>query len=115
MSKTGPGEGTLKVLPMLSLVTSYIILRPFFRPKLYTNNSSTVSLKAEDWEPDLDSPAFPGSGIGTTQELSEKTHPHLKLDRTMVPIGDIEPGDQVYCKSLYINIKDLFECHFRAL
>ncbi|KAF8953191.1 hypothetical protein BDZ97DRAFT_1679874 [Flammula alnicola] len=92
MSSTGPNEGTLRVLPMLSLASAYILLRPFFRPV----NPLSDSLKFADWVPDLDSPTFPGSSIGKTQELNEKTHPHLKLAQTMVSIPRVEPGDQVY-------------------
>ncbi|KAF9479392.1 DUF1479-domain-containing protein [Pholiota conissans] len=92
MSTTGPNEGTLRVLPMLSLSSAYVILRPFFRPK----HPSSPSLKFEDWVPDVDSPTFPGSSIRKTQELNEKTHPHLQLARTMVSVPKVEPGDQVY-------------------
>ncbi len=87
MSSTGPGEGTLRVLPMLSLASAYIILRPFFRPR----NAASSSLKFEDWVPDLDSPSFPGSAIGKTQELNERTHPHLQLARTMVSVPRSSP------------------------
>ena len=93
LSSTGPNEGTLRVLPMLSLSTAYTILRPFFRPK----NPDSTSLKFEDWEVDLDGPRFPGSSMGKTQELNERTHPHLRLGRTMVSVPRVEPGDQVYC------------------
>jgi len=90
LSHTGPGEGTLRVLPMLSLSSAYIMLRPFFRP-IVPN-----SLKFEDWEVNLDSSGFPGSSIGKTQELNEKTHPHLRLEKTMLSIPKVQPGDQVY-------------------
>lgn len=93
MSTTGPNEGTLRLLPMLSLATAYIILRPFFRPK----SPESDSLAFEDWEVDLDGRSFPGSGLGTKQELNEKSHPHLRLDKTMIPVPMVEPGDQVYC------------------
>lgn len=72
------------------------MLRPFFRPKL-TSRNGQVSLAAEDWEVDLESTAFPGSDIGKAQGLNEITHPHLRLDKTMVSIPKVEPGDQVYC------------------
>lgn len=98
MSTTKQGEGTLRVLPMLSLSTAYVILRPFFRPR----DPKSTSLKFEDWEVDTSSSIFPGSGMGKGQELNEKTHPHLHLDKTMVSIPMVEPGDQVYCKSLTI-------------
>jgi hypothetical protein len=107
MSYTGPGEGTLKVLPMLSLATAYTILRPFFRPKSTSNNPDPVSFKADDWEPDLDTPTFPGSAMRSGQELHEKTHPHLRLDQTMVPIGNVQPGDQVYCMCFPCSKKNI--------
>ncbi|KAG6816961.1 hypothetical protein H0H87_001275 [Tephrocybe sp. NHM501043] len=85
MSCTGPGEGTLRVLPMLRLAIPYIILRPFFR--LNSDN---------EWVVDLNNPEFPGSLLGGKQFLTTKTHPHLKLDKTMVGIPTVNPGDQVY-------------------
>ncbi|KAJ7022104.1 hypothetical protein C8F04DRAFT_971886 [Mycena alexandri] len=94
MSSTGPGEGTLRVLPMLSLATAYWILRPFFRAR----DPKSASLKWEDWnELDLDGTAFAGCGLGTGLELNDITHPHLRLNQTMVSMPQVEPGDQVYC------------------
>ncbi|TFK74767.1 DUF1479-domain-containing protein [Pluteus cervinus] len=92
MSSTGPNEGTLRVLPFLKLSTAYIMLRPFFRPK----SSTSTSLEADDWVLDLEATSFPGSQIRKTQELNDKTHPHLRLDKTMVSIPRVEPGDQVF-------------------
>jgi hypothetical protein len=94
LSSSGPNEGSLQVLPNLPAASAYIILRPFFRPK----NPNSNALKFEDWELDLDQSNFPGSIIGKTQELNVKSHPHLKLDQTMVSIPKIQPGDQVYCR-----------------
>ncbi|KAL0580982.1 hypothetical protein V5O48_001074 [Marasmius crinis-equi] len=85
ISTTGPGEGTLRFLPALRLSTTYMMLRPFFKP---TSNGK--------WEPDLDGPMFPGSGLGRCQEFTTDSHPHLKLDKTMVSMPRVEPGDQVY-------------------
>ncbi|KDQ56262.1 hypothetical protein JAAARDRAFT_70590 [Jaapia argillacea MUCL 33604] len=90
LSTTGPTEGTLRVLPNLSLATAYIILRPFFR------STSPTSLKADDWVVDLENPTFPGSKITMTQALSNDTHPHLRLNDSIVSIPKVEPGDQVY-------------------
>ncbi|OAX35739.1 DUF1479-domain-containing protein [Rhizopogon vinicolor AM-OR11-026] len=86
LSTTDVGEGTLRVLPMLSLSTAYIMLRPFFRP----------GPVGGEWELDLESNLFPGSVPGKTQELNEETHPHLRLGETMTSIPKIHPGDQVY-------------------
>ncbi|KAF9031696.1 DUF1479-domain-containing protein [Hymenopellis radicata] len=67
---------------------AYILLRPFFRP--------SVSGHLSDWELDLDTTSFPGASIGATQELNANTHPHLRLDETMVALPKVQPGDQVY-------------------
>ncbi|OBZ69678.1 Uncharacterized protein YbiU [Grifola frondosa] len=80
----GTGEGTLRVLPFLKLSSAYTMLRPFFR------------LGGTGWELDLESTEFPGSVPGKAQELRGHTHPHLQLDRSMVSIPRVEPGDQVY-------------------
>lgn len=82
------------------------MLRPFFRPKLLSR-SGEVSLAAEDWEVDLDSTAFPGSEMGKAQGLNEKTHPHLRLDKTMVSIPKVQPGDQVYCRIYTIRTRSI--------
>ncbi|KIL63988.1 hypothetical protein M378DRAFT_186857 [Amanita muscaria Koide BX008] len=92
MSNTGPNEGTLKVFPNILLGTSYLILRPFFRPR----NPQSSSLKFEDWTVNIDTPDFPGSILGNTQEFNEKTHPHMSFDRTMVSAPRVDPGDQVF-------------------
>jgi hypothetical protein len=80
MSDTGPGEGTLRVCPMIKHSTAYTILRPFFDAA----TSRTV----------LDS-TFPGSVPGACQEYNELTHPHLELSSTMVSMPHVEPGDFV--------------------
>lgn len=96
MSDTGPNQGTLKVFPDLLLGSAYILLRPFFRP-LKCSEPNTPSLKFEDWAVNLDSPEFPGSVLGNTQELNERTHPHLDLAKTVVSVPRVDPGDQVFC------------------
>lgn len=108
MSSTGVNEGTLRVLPMLSLATAYIILRPFFKARPIdvrrmeesAGKLQSVSLAAEDWQLNLEGSEFPGSVPGKAQELNEVTHPHLRLAETMTSIPRIEPGDQVYCMYL---------------
>lgn len=102
MSATSPGEGTLRVLPLLKLATAYLILRPFFRPR-------TSSSGLDGWVVDLESAAFPGSQMGKTQELSDTTHPHLQPSRTMVSVPRVEPGDQIYCACHPILVSHVFE------
>lgn len=104
LSSTGAGEGTLRVLPFLNLSTAYILLRPFFRPKpsalrlAGSSGTGAIPLEFDHWEVDLESTAFPGSEMGQAQVLSEATHPHLRLGKTVTSIPRVEPGDQVYCK-----------------
>lgn len=89
MSSTGPGEGTLRVCPLLHHATAYQILRPFF-------NAQTNQL-------DLESSDFPGSVQGAAQEYNVETHPGLELADTMVSIPKVEPGDYVawHCDTIH--------------
>jgi hypothetical protein len=80
-------------VPFLKLSTAYILLRPFFKPK----PGFEASLEADDWEPDLEHGEFHGTSPGRAQTLSAKSHPHLQLDKTVVSVDLVEPGDQVYC------------------
>ncbi|RMZ83537.1 hypothetical protein DV738_g1082, partial [Chaetothyriales sp. CBS 135597] len=93
MSSTGPGEGTLKVCPLLKEATAYLILRPFFDP---TTN-----------EFNLDN-SFPNSVLGAAQEYNTDTHPHLELDKTMINIPKVEPGDYVawHCDAIHAVDKE---------
>jgi hypothetical protein len=88
MSSTSPGEGTLRVCPLLRQATSYLILRPFF--DLETN------------ELNLDN-TFPNSALGACQEYDPVTHPHLELESTMVSVPHVEPGDFVawHCDTIH--------------
>ncbi|KAJ9107534.1 hypothetical protein QFC21_000991 [Naganishia friedmannii] len=97
LSSTGPSEGTLKVFPAIKESTAYIILRPFFKA-----NQPRISLPEKayldpaNWSLDLDSPTFPGSPLGRSQELNDETHPHLCLKETLLPMKPVKPGDQVW-------------------
>jgi hypothetical protein len=71
-----------------------MMLRPFFRPR----SANSASLRFDDWEIDTTTSAFPGTGLGGAQEFNKKTHPHLRLDKMMVSVPKVEPGDQVYCE-----------------
>lgn len=95
MSETKADEGTLRVLPLLTQSTAYIILRPFFKPVRPRSQFATQRdyLCADNWTFDLDDPHFPGCTLGRNIELSNHTHPHLRLDDTMTSIPKVEPGD----------------------
>lgn len=53
-------------------------------------------MSADNWELDLTSSRFPGAPPGRGQELNDTTHPHLQLERTMVSMPHVNPGDQVW-------------------
>ncbi|EED18666.1 DUF1479 domain protein [Talaromyces stipitatus ATCC 10500] len=87
MSSTGPGEGTLKIYPLLRHATAYLVLRPFM---------TTGSIKYLNAE-------FPGAVPGACQEYNNKTHPDLDLADTMCSVPHVEPGDYVawHCDSIH--------------
>ncbi|KAH9945206.1 uncharacterized protein BXZ73DRAFT_86740 [Epithele typhae] len=97
LSETAPGEGTLQVFPNVMLSNAYIIIRPFFTPK---EGCSAESYDPADWKFDLEDPEFHGiysfekAFIGPRPDT--KTHPHLKLDETMVSVPKVYPGDMVF-------------------
>lgn len=81
------------MVPFVKLSTAYVMLRPFFKSK----PGREGSLEVDDWEPDLEHGEFYGTSPGQSQTLSQESHPHLQLDKTVVSIDFVEPGDQVYC------------------
>lgn len=114
-SETAPKEGTLQVFPDVLLANAYIILRPFFKP---VEKIEGDPLDAANWKfgkypmthvvqtaftyppPDITSPDFPGiysTGSDFTGPLlNPQTHPHLRLDQTMVSVPKVYPGDMVF-------------------
>ena len=111
MSDTGPNEGTLKVNPLLQLSTAYFLLRPFFTPihpakGLVVGQHDPDFLNPSNWvlksETEMTS-ELQGANPGNSQELNQVLHPHLELDRTMVHIPPIQPGDLVvwHCDTIH--------------
>lgn len=83
LSHTGTGEGTLRLLPSLKASLSYLMLRPFF-------------VKGAEAFDDV-SPMFPGGHPGKTQVLPTRDlHPDLQLDKSMVGMPPVKPGDYVF-------------------
>ncbi|KAK6354107.1 hypothetical protein TWF730_008525 [Orbilia blumenaviensis] len=87
LSSCGPGEGTLRINPLLKQATAYWILRPFFSPPKHDPSS------LDGWKLDLSTSRFPGSAQGRGQEMSDVTHPHLQLQHSVVSAPRVEPGD----------------------
>ncbi|KUJ24198.1 DUF1479-domain-containing protein [Mollisia scopiformis] len=95
MSNTGAGEGTLLVNPLFNLATAYYLLRPFFSPKMGDVGKSGF-LETENWELDpVQSTALQGATLGCAQELTTALHPHLELEKSMVSVPNVKPGDYV--------------------
>lgn len=102
MSQTGPKEGTLLVNPLMKMATSYVLLRPFFRPK--SDSEGPLFLDEGNWEfigPENMTSELQGARPGTGQELTDELHPHLELNDTMIHVPPIKPGDYVawHCDS----------------
>jgi hypothetical protein len=93
MSSTGPGEGTLKVCPLVRHATSYLMLRPFIDVK-----TKQLNLDA----------TFPNSVPAACQEYDPVSHPHLELETTMVSMPRVEPGDYVawHCDMIHAVDKE---------
>ncbi|KAF7541509.1 hypothetical protein G7054_g613 [Neopestalotiopsis clavispora] len=96
MSHTGPHEGTLQVNPLLRLSTAYLLLRPFFRPIQSSADVPPADFLSQDnWEfcgEEMTSD-LQGAILGAGQELSDDLHPHLELNRCMVHMPHVKPGD----------------------
>lgn len=108
MSHTGPKEGTLLVNPLLSMATAYTLLRPFFEPTMQPPGEKTsriamdTFLESTNWRlQDAPSSKLEGATPGYAQELNSLLHPHLDLEKTMVHVPKIGPGDYVawHCDS----------------
>ncbi|KAG6010586.1 hypothetical protein E4U21_005939 [Claviceps maximensis] len=104
MSHTGPHEGTLLVNPLMHMATAYVLLRPFFSP--VRGSEDAGFLEESNWkltgEADMTSD-LQGASPGHGQELTNELHPHLELDKTMVHIPKIGPGDFVawHCDTIH--------------
>jgi len=104
MSHSGPRQGTLLVNPLLQLSTAYVLLRPFFTPRQdgkgdeFLDPQNWVFTAGEDMTSELQ-----GATPGHAQELTDALHPHLELNRTMVHIPEIKPGDYViwHCDQIH--------------
>ncbi|KAG7293181.1 hypothetical protein NEMBOFW57_003227 [Staphylotrichum longicolle] len=85
------GAGSVRVCPLPRLATAYFLLRPFFSP----SSSSSSSPESEPEWP-LTRPQnsiLHGALPSYAQEISPTLHPHLQLDRSLVSVPDLEPGD----------------------
>lgn len=78
-------------------MTAYTLLRPLFREKAPRAALGREHyLSADNWELDTETSAFPCAPMGRSQEFNDNSHPHLELERTMVSIPRVRPGDQAW-------------------
>ncbi|WQF87184.1 Putative isopenicillin N synthase-like superfamily [Colletotrichum destructivum] len=95
MSDINPADGTLLLCPMLQLATAYFLLRPFFSPRNPSPTSPNF-LARENWSLDFaQTSIIQGAVPSYTQELNSTLHPHLQLDKSLVRIPPVRPGDYV--------------------
>lgn len=105
MSHVGVGEGTLRVVPLVREAGVYLMLRPFFRATKGVGEVGREGfLEAGNWVftagGEMGS-ELQGAVPGCAQEVSEEWHPHLELERAMVSVPEVRPGDYVvwHCDS----------------
>jgi hypothetical protein len=110
VSRSGPGEGTLLVNPLVKEAGVYALLRPFFEPVRELDQRAGGAgwegyLSEGNWrftgDSERMSSALQGAMPGCAQEFTEALHPHLELQRTMVHVPEVRPGDYVvwHCDS----------------
>ncbi|KAJ8692194.1 hypothetical protein PTI98_009529 [Pleurotus ostreatus] len=98
LSETAPTQGTLKVFPDVLISNAYLILRPFFRPRV--TEDPQALLDPQNWAFDISTPEFPGifprDGGFAGPRPTPALHPHLRLDQTMTSVPAVKPGDMVF-------------------
>jgi hypothetical protein len=74
------------------------MLRPLFAPRKARSETTSRAayLGTENWDLDFETTRFPGAPRAKGQELNDETHPHLELNRTMISVPRVKPGDQVF-------------------
>ncbi|KAK4242649.1 hypothetical protein C8A03DRAFT_39990 [Achaetomium macrosporum] len=108
------GPGSVQVCPLPRLATAYFLLRPFFSPSPSpppppppttsptlgsgsepdpTNNANDNNNKTEWVFNRPQNSILHGALPSYAQEISPTLHPHLQLDRSLVPVPDLKPGD----------------------
>ncbi|KAH8884127.1 DUF1479-domain-containing protein [Thozetella sp. PMI_491] len=93
LSHTGTGEGTLRLLPNLKASVAYMMLRPLF-----------LSGEFDDSQP-----TFPGAVPGKNQFYpTQEFHPHLGIEKGIVGIPPVKPGDYVFWHCDLVHEVDRF-------
>ncbi|KAL2165311.1 hypothetical protein VTH06DRAFT_608 [Thermothelomyces fergusii] len=96
------GPGSVQVCPLPRLATAYFLLRPFFSapppssisPPATPGRSPEAGGDPSQWA--FDHPQnsiLHGALPSYAQQITPSLHPHLQLDRSLVPVPDLQPGD----------------------
>ncbi|KAL4733204.1 hypothetical protein BDV11DRAFT_175917 [Aspergillus similis] len=94
LSHSNTGDGTLRLLPSLKLSTAYCMLRPLF-------------VDNEEYNDSL--PTFPGAFPSNTQFFPTRAfHPHLQMEKSLIGIPPVRPGDYVFWHCDLIHEVDKF-------
>ncbi|KAK0609086.1 Uncharacterized protein DIS24_g12514 [Lasiodiplodia hormozganensis] len=94
LSETGTGEGTLRLLPSLKASVAYIMLRPLFDDEGGWSDGEAT---------------FPGSEPGNTQFFpSKEWHSALQMEKSIVGIPPVRPGDYVFWHCDLVHEVDRF-------
>ncbi|KAH8652120.1 hypothetical protein BX600DRAFT_527284 [Xylariales sp. PMI_506] len=107
LSRCGPNQGTLLVNPLLRESTSYTLLRPFFKSRKSASDVGQAEfLESSNWEFTAGnemSSEIQGANPGSGQEYPDGQHPHLELEKTMVHVPEVRPGDFViwHCDTIH--------------
>ena len=110
-SDSDSDSDSIRVCPMPQLATAYFLLRPFFSPSPSASPASSTFTGSEK----EDSPwlfDYPHNSIlhgalpSYAQDINQTLHPHLQLDRSLVTIPRLEPGDYVLWHPDLIHVVD---------
>ncbi|EPE04371.1 hypothetical protein F503_01375 [Ophiostoma piceae UAMH 11346] len=99
LALTDVAPGVVRLLPSPKLATAYFLLRPFFR---YVGDAAGTAGRESDWEID-ESTIIHGAVPGHAQRVTELWHPHLQLQKSLVALPRLEPGDYIvwHCDTAY--------------
>lgn len=116
-----PDGSTLQVCPMPQLATAYYLLRPFFSPSTSPKDGGGGGSSDDDDDDDdtstgwgLNSPQnsiLHGALPSYAQTVSPSLHPHLELNRSLISIPHLEPGDYVLWHPDLVHVVDGRPCN----
>lgn len=92
MTSAGVNEGSLLLYPDVKTAMAYVILRPLFDAP----EDECDIMDATKWTLNAERGWFPGTWRQLPQIVSPASHPHLRLEKCLVDIPTMRPGDTVW-------------------